>query len=227
MNIQYEGFATAAATVHPAACTISKIHGFKVAANDRYLQLHDAKTTPANAAVPLRVWPIYGTAPFGEGFIDSPVTLANGATFVVSSTANTYTATAETVDIFVNGISDFDTTGTSTTGDYTTGVAALDIFNVLHTLLRLEFTSLTDAGADLYAKLLGRAAGAGYSVGDQPLMQLKLRQATSEDFFFNYTPTVQQAGVVYNELNVVIEATPGPLAGDYVGTDYAIKGTFK
>lgn len=227
MKIEYEGLAVASATIHPAACTITKIHGFKVAANDKFLQLHDTKTTPANAAVPLRVWPIYGTAPFGEGFIGDPVACSVGATFVVSTTANTYTASAETVDLFVNGESSWDNTGSSTTGDYTTGVEDATIWADVdggHELLRLEFTALTDAGATLYAKLFPTASPAA---GDQPLAQMELPANTSKDFFFNRNVRGIYGGVLCEACYVAIETTPGPFTTTYGGTDYAIKGTYK
>lgn len=227
MRIQHEALATAATTVATAACTITKIHGFKVAANDRFLQLHDTKTTPANAAVPLRVWPIYGTAPFGEGFTVQPIATSVGATFVVSSTANTYTASAETVDIFVDGAQSWNDAGVTTAGDYTTGTADRTIWSSTpggKELLRLEFTSLSDAGADLYAKVYATPTP---DTGDEPLAQIVLPQNTSVDRFFSLRPKVIIANSGVEAGYVVIDAVAGGYVGDYSGSDYAIKGTYR
>ncbi len=226
MKIEYEGLAVASATIHTAASTITKIHGFKVAANDRFLQLHDTKGTPTTATI-LRVWPIYGTAPFGEGFIGDPVTCVEGVTFAVSSEANTYTASAETVDLFVNGESSWDNTGVSTAGDYTTGVEDATIWADVaggHELLRLEFTALTDAGATLYAKLFPTNAP---DTGDQPLAQMELPANTSKDFFFHRNVSGTYAGVFGEACYVVIEAAAGNFVAPYGGSDFAIKGTYK
>jgi len=228
MRIEHEALATADTTVHTAALTISKIHGFKVAANDRFLQLHNTKTTPAAAAVPLRVWPIYGSAPFGEGFIADDISCSVGATFVVSTTANTYTASAETVDIFVNGDRIFDNTGVTTAGDYTSAITERLVVASSSTprrLLRLEFTSLSDAGADLYAKVFG--SDTAVAPGDMPVCQMKLRQNQSEDFFFDLPVQWRKSGTLYQGIYVLIDSTAGAAAANYLGTDYAIKGTYR
>lgn len=226
MHIQSTTLATAATTVSVVACTITKIQGSKLAANDRYLQLHDTKATPANAAVPTRVWPIYGTAPFGEAFLAQPVALVNGATFVVSTTQNTYTATAETVDITVDGWAVIDLTGATIVGDYTTGTPGETPWADgagPKTLLRLEFTALTDAGATLYAKVF--ASTAATVAGDLPLVQVALPRLTSKDFMFNLRPKVTKNNTLYQGCVVAIDSTAGAYDGTYAGSDFAIRCT--
>jgi len=227
MRIESTTLATAAVTVSTNACTITKIQGLKVAANDRFLQLHDTKATPSAAAVPVRVWPIYGTAPFGEAFVNLPVAMMYGATFVVSSTANTYTASAETVDITVDGVSTFDTTGVTTAGDYTSGLSNAELWATTaggHQLLRLEFTALTAYGATLYAKIFATSSPVA---GQKPLATIVLPNNTSVDRGFNLHPFqfISQAAV--EACYVAIDATAGGYDGTYSGTDYAIKVTYK
>lgn len=225
MHIQHTALATAATTASLVACTITKIQGMKLAAGDLFLQLHDTKATPAAAAVPVREWPIYGSAPFGEAFIEQPVALLNGATFVVSSTAGTYTASAATVNITVDGNAAFDSTGVSYAGDYTTGTEQLTVWlgGLKTRLLRLEFTALTDAGATLYAKVFDVLAPA---VGMLPLCQIPLPANTSVDRMFDLN-VVQFSPVTTNVCQVFIDDVPGGYDGNYLGTDFAIKGTYK
>lgn len=228
MHIQSTTLATAATTVSVVACTITKIQGSKLAANDRYLQLHDTKTTPANAAVPTRVWPIYGTAPFGEAFLAQPVALTNGATFVVSTTQNTYTATAETVDITVDGWAVVDLTGTTVVGDYSTGGQDKTIWtdgSGPHTLLRLEFTALSDAGVVLYGKVFG--TDTALAIGDMPLAQFVLPRNTSKEFMVNLTPKFTKANVLYQGCVVSIDNAAGAYGASYSGSAFAIRGTYK
>lgn len=227
MRIQHEALATAATTMATAACTITKIHGFKVAANDRFLQLHDTKTTPANAAVPLRVWPIYGTAPFGEGFTVQPIATSVGATFVVSSTANTYTASAETVDIFVDGSCVYDDSGTTVVGDYTSGLANAELWATTpggHRLLRLEFTALTAFGAALYAKIYATSSPAA---GQLPLASLTLTNNTSRDVRLDLQPIQFVFPNTLEACFIVIDSVAGGYDGSYAGTDYALRATYK
>ena len=155
MRIESENLATAAVTIATYACRLTRVQGFfNGSAANRWLQLHDTKTTPANAAVPLRSWPIYQTAPFDQNFQNDAIELTTGMTLVVSSTQATYTASADTVDVYVNGYSDFDSTGTAVVGDYTTAVTELNVTNTgtPKTLLRIEVTALADAGAVCYLK---------------------------------------------------------------------------
>lgn len=226
MHIQHTALATADTTASLVACTITKIQGYKLAAGDLYLQLHDTKTTPANAAVPVRVWPIYGSAPFGEAFIEQPIALLNGATFVVSSTINTYTASAATIDITVDGNASFDSTGVSYVGDYTTGVEDLLVWASVaggHKLLRVEYTALTDAGVTLYGKVYATATP---EVGQLPLAEIALPANTSEQQFFNLNPIQTTMSAVYEACYIVIDTAPGGFVATGA-TNYAIKATYK
>jgi hypothetical protein len=225
MRIEYEGLAVSAVTIHTAPSRITKIHGFKIAANDRFLQLHDTKATPAAAAVPLRVWPIYGTAPFGEGFIQDGVQLQYGCTLVVSTTANTYTASAETVDLFVNGASVWDNTGVSTIGDYTTLDEVLQVWAEAagpKNLVRLE---VTDAiGLEVYVQIHASDVPAT----DKIVESFVLPANGTLDLFFGdgLVPIRQIAGVLYNGCTIAISFTPATYSPT-VSADYYMKATYR
>lgn len=226
MHIQHTALATAATTASLVACTITKIQGSKLAANDRYLQLHDTKTTPSAAAVPVRVWPIYGTSPFGEAFIVQPVSLSVGATFVVSTTQNTYTATAETVDITVDGNAAIDTSDWTSIGDYTSGSANAEVWtqgNGPKTLTRIELTALSDAGSILYLKLYATSSP---TAGLLPIAEWKLPRNTSQDFVFNTIPTQFINQVRSVGCYLALDSTPGGYDGTYSGTDFAFRVSY-
>lgn len=225
MHIQHTALATAATTASLVACTITKIQGSKLAANDRYLQLHNTKTTPSAAAVPVRVWPIYGTSPFGEAFIVQPVSLSVGATFVVSTTQNTYTATAETVDITVDGNAAFDSTGVSYAGDYTTACESLTVWNDASgpkTLLRLEVTEIS--GSACYLQLFAKNTPIS---GDVPIIPA-IAVAANEtlDLMFNFSPQAFASGAI-NDACVVAASLVAPTYDALGSNSLYIKATYK
>lgn len=225
MHIQHTALATAATTASLVACTITKIQGSKLAANDRYLQLHDTKATPSAAAVPVRVWPIYGTSPFGEAFIVQPVALTNGATFVVSTTQNTYTATAETIDITVDGNAAFDSTGVSYAGDYTTARETLTVWNNAagpKTLLRIEATDL--AGVAVYLMVFAKDTPVVNDV--PPIPAIPLPASGSIDRLFNYSPNTFASQAI-TDACVIVTSTSANFYNPTAQSDYYIKATYK
>jgi len=231
MRIKSESLAVASKVVHTAAANLTHVHGnFMGAVADRWLQLHDAKAVPANGVAPKMVWPLYNAGvgtptPFD---IVENLACAVGVVFVVSTTRATLTISTDTMDLFVHGDSVFDTTGVTEAGDYTTGTPAQIVWPTgegPNRLLRLEFTALTAFGAVLYAKVF--ADDLAPVAGDQPLVQMPLRNNTSEDFFFDFTPQWWKALTLYQGCVVIIDATPGAYAADYSGEDYAIKGTYR
>lgn len=233
MKIEFEQLNTASAVVYTAGGSIKFFNGMFRGAANRWLQLHDAKARPADTAVPLRIWPLYATSPFEQNFDGKDVGCVNGMVFVVSSTQGTLTYdAASTMDLFVIGDGAWDNTGVLSAGDYTTGGANLDIYAAEPTrvLMRLEFTRLSDAGTDLYWKVYPFSA-VSYDAGMLPFREGKLIRNTSSDVFFNTNitgvePTLA-GGARQTSLSVIIDSAPGPLIGDYIGTDYAIKATYK
>lgn len=207
MRIEYEGLALAIAPVATDAVTISKIHGFKVAANDRFLQLHNTKGTPTTATI-LRVWPIYGSAPFGDGFVADDILCSEGATFAVSTTANTYTASAETVDIFVNGDAALNDTGTSIAGDYTTADEVLQVWSHAagpQKLVRLEVADSVVGSGGVFVQIhSGNTPATNKLVASFPLAD-----QGSIDAFFGYgiSPATIVSQQVFEGCTVAISST--------------------
>ena len=207
MKIESEGLAVASLVVHTAACAITKIHGFKVAANDRFLQLHNTKGTPTKDTI-LRVWPIYGTAPFGEGFIGDPVLCSEGAVFAVSSTANTYTASAETVDIFVNGESNFDTKGISVAGDYTTADEVLQVWADASGPKKLYRLEASDVGVNSGGVFVQIHAG-DVPATDKIVAVFELSDGGTIDEFFGggLSPLRRVSGTEYKGCTIAVSST--------------------
>lgn len=227
MRIEYEGLALAVAPVATDAITISKIHGFKVAANDRFLQLHNTKTTPAAAAVPLRVWQIFGSAPFGEGFIEDDITCSEGATFVVSTTANTYTASAETVDIFVSGDGALNDSGTSVAGDYTTPDEVLQVWADASGPKKLVRLEVSDAVASTGGVFVQIHAG-DTPATDKIVASFPLADAGTLDKFFGdgLSPLREVSQVIYDGCTIAISQTQETYTALGSSLDY-IRATYR
>ena len=225
MRIEYEGLALAIAPASTDACTISKIHGFKVAANDRFLQLHNTKGTPVTATI-LRVWPIYGSAPFGEGFIEDDILCSEGATFAVSTTANTYTASAETVDIFVNGDGALNESGTSIAGDYTSADEILQVWadGTPKKLVRLEASDATTSAGPYWVQI---------HAGDTPLTNkivasfLLEFEGTIDKFFgAGISPSRMVSQAVFDGCTIAISSTQNTYTALGANVEY-IRATYR
>jgi hypothetical protein len=147
MRVEFEALGQNDVVVSTSSMTISRIQGYFNGGANAWLQLHDAKATPANGAVPLRVWPVYTAAPFDQNFQNDDVSVSNGCVLVISSTQATLTISASTMDVFVNGVSSVDTTGTSVAGDYTTNDEILTVWanTTSKKLLRLEVSDVTSS----------------------------------------------------------------------------------
>lgn len=227
MKIETESLAVVSVVVATYAMRVSRVQGFfNGSTTQRWLQLHDAKAVPANGAVPLRSWPLYTTAPFDQNFQNDGVELAVGCTFVVSTTQATLTISADTMDIYVNGTSEFDVTGAVYAGDYTTPIESLNATpsGTPKTLKRVEVTTLSDAGSVHYLKGF---AYLSVPVGTTPLFQVALPRATSVDVWFDVNLTQRIANVQYNGIFLIIDSVPDGVTFDYAGTDFAIKATMK
>ncbi len=225
MRIEYEGLALAVAPVSTDAVTISKIHGFKVAATDRFLQLHNTKGTPVTATI-LRVWPIYGSAPFGEGFIEDDITCSEGATFVVSTTVNTYTASAETVDIFVSGDGALNDSGASVAGDYT-AAEVVEVWtdgNGPKKLVRLEVSDAVATSGGVYVQIHADSSGESSKI----VASFPLADGGVMDKFFGVglSPSRVVSQVVYDGCTIAISSTQNTYTALGANVDY-IRATYR
>lgn len=228
MRIEHETLAAVSAVVATNSCTISNVHGFfNGTTANRYLQLHDAKALPADTAVPMRVWPIYMTAPFEITFIGDPIALANGAVFVVSTTRATLTASADTMDIFVNGVQTSDTTGVSVAGDYTTLDEVLQVWADSagpKRLLRIEYSNVSGGGADYLQVHAGDTPLTNKLVASFPMVAqgssavlefgggLECRKVIGSTIYDGCTLAVSSAALTYSAVG---------------SADYYLKATYK
>ncbi len=227
MKIESDSLAVASKVVKTFAMNVLRVRGDKLGANNRFLQLHDAKALPANGVVPLRTYPIYATAPFDFNSEQVPILFQNGCVVAVSTTENTLTLDTDTINLFLTGESSTDDTGWDTDGDYTTGTASTDIAitATCPQLKRIEFTALSDAGAVLYAKVFANDS-ASLVVGQRPQIEIPLARNTSKDSWSDTILMQTLANVIYTKGSIIIDSTPGPLVGSYAGADFAIKVSF-
>lgn len=227
MRIESESLTQNDVVVHPAAMNLTRFHGFfNGTTANRWLQLHDAKSTPADTAVPLRVWPLYTTAPFDQNFQNDPIHLTTGCVLVVSSTQATLTISADTMDLYVNGESVVDSTGVSTAGDYSTLDEVLQVWADNagpKRLLRLEVFNYGGGSAD-YVQI---------HAGDTPDTDkiVAVFPAPWPDASINllfgggFLPKRIISGVTYNGCTVAMSSerlTYSPLGG----AEYYIKATY-
>lgn len=228
MRIESVSLAVTNKIVTTNPMSLDRVQGiFRGSTADRFLQLFNLKALPADGVVPLRQWPLYMAAPFDQNFQNDSIALSVGCVFAVSTSDGFLTISADTMDIYVNGLQSVDTTGTTAVGDYTTGVASRSIWatGTANRLRRLEFTALTAAGATLYAKIFGKSTG--LVAGDMPIWQGLLVNNTTKEFPFSRNPQWGKAGSIFNGCFVVIDSTAGAYVGSYAGTDFAIKGTYE
>lgn len=226
MVIQSETTAAAAVTVATYAMELYRVQGYFNGASNRWLQLHDTKSTPAAAAVPLRSWPMYATAPFDWNFQKDLVQLGTGCTFVVSTTQQTYTASADTMSLYVNGDSGLSLDGTSVAGDYTTDDEVLQVWAQAagkKRLVRLEASDPNSVGP-VYVQV----HCADVPATDKIRHSFLLDNAASLDKWFGegYDPSVSVSGTEYKGCTIAIsieQSVYTALGSD----DVRIKATYK
>ena len=204
---------------------------FNGAGADHYIQLYDAKALPANGdnATIKKYEEIVGAG--AKVFIElTDLKFDNGCVFAISSTSGNLTVATGT-DTFtgtLEGFTDINDTGWTVVGDYTTPDDSLQVWADSagpKRLVRLEFTSTSDAGADRYAAVRARdSSGATLRI-------LLLPQLTSVQFFFGdgFYPIEQAAGVEYDGCSVAVgtySSSTGVFSVDG-SPNYAIRATYK
>jgi hypothetical protein len=228
MKTEFENLSSVGQVVSTYSMRLNKVTGFfNGSTATRWLQLHDAKAIPSGGGTvaPLRSWPLYVTAPFEQEFSADPIELVNGCVLVVSTTQTTFTTSVDTMSLFVNGTSHLDFSGVTAVGDYTTGAASRTIWatGTANKLVRLEVTKLSNPGTSVYLKLFAKSPASG----NKPFFQKVIANGDSFDGFFLTDLEQTFSNTDYNGCYVAIDATTGAYAGDYAGTDFAIKGTYK
>ncbi len=228
MNIDSVSYAVASKVVKTFAMEATRVRGQKVAINDRFLQIHDAKAVPANGAVPKRSFNIYGTAPFDFDLRQtSALSFTNGMVVAVSTTQATLTLDTDTIDLFVTGQSEIDDTGWSTAGDYTTVDEVLQVWAqaaAYKGLRRLEVTAVGESWIQIHAQDTPTTASivAAFPIGASSSVDLFFGDSNG----FGFVPEKFIAGVRYGGCTIAMSLAAD--AYDPPGTDdYYIKASYK
>ena len=117
---------------HPVSVRKLEWKGATGLAAARFLQVHDAYTTPAEASVPLKSWPIYTDAPGFKLFDVGELVLADGLYICVSTTEATKTlaAGADKYSALAVELQEAETpSGTTFAGDLSTGDEVLQVWS--------------------------------------------------------------------------------------------------
>lgn len=239
MEIDFKAYDVASAVVQPAGGFLKRLAGtFRGnTSTATWIQLHDAKALPANGAVPKRSWQVSDESPFQQTWLEVDFVFENGLVVALSTTEDELTLASETMDLFVEGESPFNLLGTTTVGDLTTGDDLLQVTadGTPKTLVRLEFTALSDFGATMYAMLFCKSP----TTGDvSPFPYIELPANTSVDSFFgefnmqSREVTVdgsirETAQTINNGIFVGISTSKDDFQPEGLDLYYAIRATIK
>lgn len=227
MRVEFEALTQNDVTVATSGMTISRIQGNFGAGANAWLQLHDAKVTPANGVVPLRVWPVFTNAPFDQNFQNDLIAVENGCVLVVSSTQATLTISASTMDFFVSGMKSVDTVGVSVAGDYTTVDEVLQVWAQASPgkkLLRLEVSDENEGVRPFWVQIHAANAPATNKI----VKTFPVISAESLDVNFGAGLDVvrQVGGTLFQGCTIALSSTENTYTALGLETDY-IKATYK
>lgn len=222
MKIDSVSFAVSEKVVKNFAMSVSRIRGMKNAVNDRYLLLYDVRYVAEITGAPKRAYPIYGTAPFDVLLADEQLDFLNGCVAVVSSTDATYTASAETVDLFVTGVSHIDDTGWVVAGDYTTAAETLQVWADASGPKKLMRIEVSDAGSPFGDNFYVQIHAGDTPATDKIVQSLPVVTGTPVDFFFGngFVPQRDIAGVMFDGCTIALSSTQSTYNALGANVDY-------
>lgn len=229
MRVEYEALAQNDVVVSTSGMTISRVQGYFNGALNAWLQLHDAKATPLDGTAPLRVWPLYSTAPFDQNFQNDPIAVVNGCVFVVSLLANrvTLAISAETMDVFVNGVSSVDTVGVSVAGDYTTADEILLVWSQASPgkkLLRLEASDYGGGSGPFWVQI--HAANTPATNKIVKTFPVAVNATLDLDFGGGLDLMREVGGTLFQGCTIAVSSTENTYTAAGFDIDY-IKATYK
>jgi hypothetical protein len=229
MRVEFEALAQNDVVVATSGMTISRVQGYFNGALNAWLQLHDAKETPVNGAVPLRVWPLYSTAPFDQNFQNDPIAVTNGCVFVVSLLANraTLAISAETMDIFVNGEKSLDTVGVTEAGNYVDADEILQVWaqgSPGKKLLRLEVSDEDEVAGPFWVQI----HAANTPLTNKIVKTFPVDSGSSLDVCFGDGLDIvrEVGGTLFQGCTIALSSTENTYTALGSNTDY-IKATYK
>ena len=226
MKIDSVSYGVASKVVKTFAMTATRIRGYCNTANE-WLHVFDAKTVPATGTVPKRSYPIYTTAPFDIMLADEPLDFANGMVVAISSTQATFTASANTMDLFVTGESSIDDTGWTVAGDYTTADEVLQVWadaDGPKKLVRLEVSDKASAIGPFFVQVHAADAPAT----DKIVASFECPASGSLDLFFGGGLDVLRTTMAarYDGCTIALSATESTYTAAGANCDF-IRATYK
>lgn len=212
--------------------TVFHIEFYNKSGNTRYLMCFDGSAVPSNGAAPILPPLEVATTVVGSRTYDPGIRLiGTGLVFAISSTKDTLTAAADTSNIFVT-VEDFqayEEGGVSTAGDYTTGVASLQVWADSAGPKRLYKVEVKEAGgADTFIQLFAKDSP---SDGDTPLKLLgKVLANSTRVFEFGsggYSPFDQTTAFALRDGCTIVGSSTAATKTVVAATPLKIKATYK
>lgn len=165
-------------------CSLVAIRGYFRGSADRWLQIHNTASLPANTTVPLRSFQLLASLDFYKDFNQGPLQLSIGCVLVLSSTEATLTivtAGTDLADFSVDLEASYPVAaGLSTGGDLTTPTSTLSVWATGSVKRLYSFTCVNNEAVDCYVMLFPNTP----SVNNLPLLQWKLLQGATLNAFF-------------------------------------------
>lgn len=176
-----KNYGVASAVLSTTGCELIRIQGYLSGSTDKWLQIHDSATLPADTAVPKRSYLMQAGMAFSWAWDPGRLVLDNGCTIAISDTEATLTISATTGDL----MGELEPTSNipqdySVAGDLSTGVDSLAVWNnpVLatspNTLYRFDFVN--NDGATRYLMLFAAEAPAD---GARPIAQWEVTNGST------------------------------------------------
>jgi hypothetical protein len=164
--MQFSSYAVHSKIISTVPCSLFRIQGYFAGATaDRWLQLFDSPTVPADDTVPLRSYLMPKTSAYHWGFEAAPLVTATGLTAVMSSTEVKLTAVAEDCDFCGDyGPNSYVPSAYSVSGDASTGRDELAVWadagaGADNKLYEVRYEN--KSGADAYLMLFTAVPTAG------------------------------------------------------------------
>lgn len=208
----YNAFNVSSLQALTHACGILKVEGyFRSATTQTWLQVHDSTSTPAEASVPVKEWPIYGTAEFFKVFIDGELSLSQGCYVCISTTEGTKTLSTDVMDLSVESKNPDRISGTTVAS--ATGVTGYQVWSNAGGPKYLYSANITNlSGTVVYLMLFGDSTIAD---GAFPIKQWNILANASKNLYFGeagFLPQQVKSGTgLVNGCEFVLSDTTGVL----------------
>lgn len=212
--------------------TLFKVEFYNQNGSTRYLLAFSGSAVPSNGATPILPPIEVATTAVGTLVYDPGVKIPGpGLVFAISSSKATLTSVADTSNIYVEAETweMTEQSGTSTVGDYTTGVASRQVWADAagpKTLFRVEVKET--AGAATYILLFSKDSPSNGDIPLKILGQVAANGTLVADFGLGgYSPWDQTAAYVARDGCTIAGSTTAPTLTAVAATPLRIKATYK